>query len=310
MVEQEGIVVKSTGSWHNVKTGSGMVSCKAAGRLKTHDIKATNPVTVGDWVTFRLEKEENVGIITAIKPRKNYIIRKSTKLSKQYHLMAANIDQALLVISLINPRTPLEFIDRYLLTTEAYQIETKIILNKVDLLTDEKLKQQYEQIKSLYSDIGYECLGMSAAKGDNLDILIDLLKNKISLFSGNSGVGKSTIINAIDPELNLKVEDISKSHKTGKHTTTFSELFPLSIGGYIIDTPGIRGFGIIDVEKNEVGMYFKEIFKASEQCQFHNCTHTHEPNCHVKELVSRNKIAESRYKSYLNIFYDENEKYR
>jgi ribosome biogenesis GTPase len=309
-VDQEGLVVKTTGSWHSVKNKDGIIQCKAAGKLKTHGIKATNPITVGDQVAFRWDNENDVGLITAIRPRRNYIIRKSIKLSKQYHLIAANIDQALLIVSTMDPKTPREFIDRYLLTTEAYEIETKIIFNKTDLPEKEKDIRELENIKNLYGHIGYECISVSALEGTNMDMLKNLFKNRLSLLSGNSGVGKSTILNKIDPTLNLKVTEISKFHKTGKHTTTFSELFELKSGGYVIDTPGIRGFGLIDIEKNEVGMYFKEIFKASAHCSYHNCSHTHEPDCYVKQLVAENEIAESRYKSYLNIFNDENEKYR
>jgi ribosome biogenesis GTPase len=310
-LELSGVITKSTGSWHFVKTEMhGIVPCKAAGKLRIKGIKATNPVTVGDQVFFDFKENENNGFITQIVPRENYIIRKSIKLSKQHHLIAANIDQSVLVVCTKMPETPLEFIDRFLLSAEAYFIPSILVFNKTDLLTKEDDKLFRKNVIHIYESIGYSCIEVSAKTGYQMDRLKELLENKRSLISGNSGVGKSSLINAIDENLDLKTGEISDVHETGKHITTYSEMYNLAFGGEIIDTPGIRGFGIIDIDKNEVGLYFKEIFHTSKNCKYTNCTHIHEPGCAVIEAAEAGKISFSRYKSYVNIFYDDNEKYR
>jgi ribosome biogenesis GTPase len=306
---QKGLVIKTTGSWHSVKYDSKVINCKIKGNYRLKGIKTTNPVAVGDIVDFNIERNGEIGLITRIHERKNYIIRRSINLSKEAHLLAANIDQAFLVITIYKPETSLEFIDRFLVTAEAYHIVTILVINKIDIY--DKVKLEYmKQVKHIYSSIGYECIETSALNQMNIHILKDKMKDKINLLAGNSGVGKSAIINCIDPELNLKITDISNFHETGKHTTTFSEMFALEFGGYIIDTPGIKGFGIIDFEKQETGLFFPEIFKISAGCQFYNCSHTHEPKCAVKHAVETGLISASRYRSYVNIFYDQNEKYR
>ncbi|MFO7656584.1 MAG: ribosome small subunit-dependent GTPase A [Bacteroidales bacterium] len=306
---ETGLIIKTTGSLHTVKSGRSTFNCKIKGNYRIKGIKTTNPVTVGDMVDFYQENPGETGWITHIHERKNYIIRRSINLSKEAHLLAANIDQAFLITSLTMPETPLEFIDRFLITAEAYHIITKLIFNKIDLY--DKVKLEYlNQLETMYSRIGYECIETSAYTGVNIERLKQAMQNKTTLVAGNSGVGKSTLINCIDPKLNLKIDAISEYHKTGKHTTTFSEMFELEQGGYIIDTPGIKGFGIIDFEQQEVGHFFPEIFKMSEKCQFYNCTHTHEPNCAVRKAVEEQKIASSRYRSYTNILFDNNNKYR
>lgn len=306
---QEGLIIKTTGSWHRVQYGSKVVNCKIRGNYRLKGIKTTNPVAVGDIVEFDIESSSEIGIITRIKERKNYIIRRSINLSREAHLLAANIDQAFLVVTLTRPETSLEFVDRFLITAEAYHIVTILVINKIDLYDEVKLKD-LKRIQEIYSSIGYECIETSAVKQTNINALKDKMKDKINLVAGNSGVGKSALINCISPDLNLKVNDISDYHETGKHTTTFSEMFALEFGGYIIDTPGIKGFGIIDFEKQEPGLFFPEIFKISADCQFYNCSHTHEPKCAVKKGVETGLISASRYRSYVNILYDQNEKYR
>ncbi len=304
-----GLIVKTTGSIHTVKYETEFINCKIKGNYRLKDIKTTNPVTVGDIVDFYQEESGKLGLITRIHERRNYIIRKSINLSKEAHLLAANIDQAFLIITLAFPETRLEFIDRFLITAEAYHIVTKLIINKLDLYN--KVKLEYLQhVKNIYSAIGYECIEISALSGTNIDRLVVMMKDKINLIAGNSGVGKSTLINFIEPKLNLKVDEISDYHKTGKHTTTFSEMFEMDFGGYLIDTPGIKGFGIIDFDRQEVGHFFPEIFKASANCQYYNCSHTHEPNCAVKKAVGEGSIADSRYRSYMHILNDKNQKYR
>jgi ribosome biogenesis GTPase len=306
---QEGLVIKSTGSWHSVKYGSKIVNCKIKGNYRLKGLKTTNPVAVGDIVEFNTESNSDIGIITRISKRKNYIIRRSINLSREAQLLAANIDQAFLVVTLIKPETSLEFIDRFLVTAEAYHIDTILVINKLDLYNEVLLKS-LEKTKNIYASIGYDCIETSALKQTNIKALTEKMKNKINLMAGNSGVGKSALINCINPKLNLKVNDISDYHEAGKHTTTFSEMFALDSGGYIIDTPGIKGFGIIDFEKQETGLFFPEIFKVSADCQFYNCTHTHEPKCAVKKGVETGLISPSRYRSYVHIFHDQNEKYR
>ncbi|MDP4188442.1 MAG: ribosome small subunit-dependent GTPase A [Bacteroidota bacterium] len=307
----KGLVIKSTGSWIEVKDDETkqIISCKIKGKFRIKGIKNTNPVTVGDRVGFEYSPSEKSGIINEIEERKNYIIRRSSNLSKQAQIIAANIDQALLIVTLTCPETNIEFIDRFLVTAEAYNIPVKLIFNKIDLYSEE-LKEYHKALKLIYENIGYPCYELSVTENINVDRVHDLLLNKISLLAGNSGVGKSSLINAVDPDLHLKVAEISEAHLSGKHTTTYSEMFELTEGGYIIDTPGIKGFGVIDLKKEELYHYFPEFFKLSEACQYYNCTHTHEPGCAVKEAMEKGIISPSRYRSYLSLFFEEENKYR
>ena len=305
-----GVVIKSTGSWYQVRTEDHQqFQCRIRGKFRIKGIKSTNPITVGDHVDFELEKHTNTGIIGHIHARKNYIIRKSVNLSKQTHIIAANIDQAFLLITLDHPSTYPSFIDRFLATTEAYDIETILLFNKIDLY-DEKLNIQKNNLSKIYTNIGYQCIDISVTERININKVEHLMMNKVSLFSGHSGVGKSSLINAIDSDLNLKIKEISSQHKQGQHTTTFAEMFPLPFGGYIIDTPGIKGFGVVDFEQNEVGDFFREFFALKHQCKFNNCLHVNEPNCAIKEAIEKDEIAPSRYKSYLQILAGEDENYR
>ncbi|MGM0503003.1 MAG: ribosome small subunit-dependent GTPase A [Bacteroidota bacterium] len=306
-----GLVIKSTGSWYSVKdtqTGE-VISCAIRGRFRIEGIKSTNPVAVGDFVKYNFPANAETGIIHQILDRKNYIVRKSTNLSKQTHILAANIDQAILMVTLKNPVTYSIFIDRFLITAEAYEIPAKLVFNKIDLYNDSEKQTLNETIKA-YETAGYECIQTSVSQKINIHAIESLLKNKITLIAGNSGVGKSSLINLIDPELHLKSSEISNYHKSGKHTTTFAEMFDLSIGGSIIDTPGIKGFGLHDIEKEELFHYFPEIFNASKDCKFYNCTHVHEPGCAVKKAVEENKIHPMRYNNYLNILFDQETKHR
>lgn len=304
----EGRVLKSTGSWYTVLAENGdLVQCKVRGKLRLKSIKTTNPITVGDLVEFELE-DESLGVITAVVPRKNYIIRKSSNLSREAHIIAANIDQAVLMVTVEFPETHLVFIDRYLATAEAYQIPAVLVFNKIDLLKDD-FKEKLDYYLSIYSSL-YPCYQTSVYTGEGVEEVSQLLQGRISLISGNSGVGKSSLINRIEPSLNLKTSDISHYHLKGKHTTTFSEMFPLSKGGFIIDTPGIKGFGLVDMYKEEIYHFFPEIFEVSHNCQFPNCTHDHEPGCAVKKAVDDGLIHASRYYNYLTILYDEENKYR
>ncbi|HET9570859.1 MAG TPA: ribosome small subunit-dependent GTPase A [Bacteroidales bacterium] len=306
----KGLVVKNTGSSYLVKTDEGVaVECIIKGNFRIKGLRSTNPVAVGDRVILGEQTGETV-YITEIEDRKNYIVRKPTNLSKQLHILAANIDLALLLVTIKSPTTNTTFIDRFLATSEAYRIPAHILINKVDLYNEEDLEYM-EALIQLYTTIGYTCTVISAKKNIGIEQLSNLMQGKISLLSGNSGVGKSTLINAIDPLFNARIGDISASHHKGMHTTTFSEMFELSNGGYLIDTPGIKGFGTFDMKPEEVGHYFKEIFATSQNCRFNNCTHTHEPGCAVLKAVSEHHISESRYTSYLSILNDEEEgKYR
>ncbi len=307
---EHGLVIKNTGSWYVVKTDEGeSVKCKIKGNFRLKGIRSTNPVAVGDRVMIETNKE-GTAFITQIEPRENYIIRKSSNLSKESHILAANIDQALLIITVSNPTTNTIFIDRFLATAEAYRIPVKIVINKTDCYNDDD-REYMEALILLYETIGYECFKVSALTGEGIGDIKALLQGKISLVSGNSGVGKSTLINTILPGLHLKTGNVSASHHKGMHTTTFSEMFPLPDGGYIIDTPGIKGFGTIDFETEEVAHFFPEIFKVSHDCRFNNCTHRHEPGCAVLAAVEQHLISESRYASYLSIIEDSTEgKYR
>ncbi len=306
----KGVVIKSTGSWYIVRTDDDKIyECRIRGKFRMSGIKSTNPVTVGDIVDFELEKNSNNGIINKIHDRKNYIIRKSVNLSKQTHIIAANIDQVFLLVTLENPRTYTPFIDRFLATAEAYSIPAIIIFNKIDIY-DKKLAEQKQQLEKIYRAIGYECLDVSAIEKINIGKLKIMMKDRVSMFSGHSGVGKSTLINSIAPGLNLKTSEISVQHKQGQHTTTFAEMFSLPFGGYIIDTPGIKGFGVVDFEKDEIGDFFPEFFALKQHCKFNNCLHVNEPDCAIKSAVEKDEIAKSRYNSYLQLLEDEQENYR
>lgn len=309
---KQGLVIKSTGSWFTVESEDGeLFECKIKGKFRIKDIKSTNPVAVGDRVQFSVQsasKEKNIGLITSISERKNYIIRRSQNLSKQSHIIAANIDQAVLVVTLYYPVTTTTFIDRYLASAEAYRIPVLIVFNKTDRLNQEQLIER-NFLFDVYTKIGYQCISTSAKTLNGLDNLKEAIKNKINVFNGHSGVGKSTLINILEPGLKLKTMDISDFHNTGKHTTTYSTLYKISFGGYIIDTPGIKAFGMLEMEPWEISHYFPEIFKFSADCQYNNCSHTHEPGCAVKVAVEKNLIAQSRFISYLGLL-ETDEKYR
>ncbi len=307
-----GIVTKSTGSWYWVRTQDHQqYQCRIRGKFRLKGIKSTNPVTVGDHVDFKLEENTNNGIITNIHQRKNYIVRKSVNLSKQTHIIASNIDLAFLMVTVANPPTFTSFIDRFLATAEAYDIEVILLFNKMDL-NDEKLSKIKDNLINIYTNIGYNCLEISATEKINIQKVKELMIGKVSMFSGHSGVGKSTLINAIAPNLKLKTAEISLQHKQGQHTTTFAEMFTIETEpeSYIIDTPGIKGFGVVDFETNEIGDYFREFFKLKPNCKFNNCLHVNEPDCAVKKALDNNLIANSRYKSYLQLLHGEDENYR
>ena len=312
---KKGIVIKSTGSWYTVKTEDGnLIESRIKGNLRLKGIRSTNPIAVGDNVEIVETKEDNaigsqvVGLIHKIETRKNYIIRKSPNLSKESHIIAANIDQAFLIVTIQFPVTTTTFIDRFLVSAEAYRIPCHLIFNKIDLYDDEQTATMNTLIK-IYQSAGYKCLKISAKEKQGIDELKQIMSNKISVFSGHSGVGKSTIINTLQANIVLKTGNISDAHFSGKHTTTNSEMFELDFGGFIIDTPGIKGFGVLEMEKEEISHYFPEIFRLLNECQFYNCTHTHEPNCAVKKSVEEGEIATSRYNSYLGLLENE-EKYR
>lgn len=307
-----GRVYKSTGSWYTVKTQQGTVyQCRIKGKFRLKEIKSTNPIAVGDIVDFELEttNDDISGVIHKIHNRTNYIVRKSVNLSKQTHIISANIDQVFLMITIDNPPTFTTFIDRFLVTAEAYSIQTILLFNKIDSYAKETL-DEVKYMAHIYRNIGYTCIGISAKTGKNIDKVKALMQDKVSMFSGHSGVGKSTLVNAIEPNLNLKTNVISTQHMQGQHTTTFAEMFDTSFGAKIIDTPGIKGFGVVDMDKEEVGDYFPEIFQLKQYCKFNNCLHLKEPNCAVKNALDEDKIASSRYRSYLQILEGEEENYR
>ena len=310
MSDTEGLVIKNTGSWYTVLTdGGNTIDCKIKGNFRLKGIRSTNPVAVGDRVEI-VRNHEGTAFITNICDRRNYIIRKSSNLSKQSHIIAANVDQAFLIVTVKYPETSTTFIDRFLASAEAYSVPVTLVFNKVDLLQDDE-RRYLDMMVTLYETVGYDCLKVSSETKEGMDRLLPLLKDKITLFSGNSGVGKSTMLNFIVPGAELRTAEISDAHNTGMHTTTFSEMLPLTDGGWVIDTPGIKGFGTFNMEPEEICGYFKEIFKFSKGCRFNNCTHTHEPGCAVRKAVEEHYIAESRYVSYLSMLEDKEEgKYR
>ena len=307
-----GLVYKSTGSWYTVKSLQGdFMECRIKGKFRLKGIKSTNPIAVGDMVDYDLDENSDVvtGTITNIHERKNYIVRKSVNLSHQMHIIASNLDYVILLITINNPPTTTNFIDRFLVTAEAYGIETILVFNKIDTYTetmlDEQLFMQY-----IYQKIGYKCLKVSSTEGKGIDELKDLMIGKVTMFSGHSGVGKSTLVNAMEPGLHLKTKVISEQSKQGQHTTTFAEMYDLSFGAQIIDTPGIKGFGIVDMEPGEISGYFPEFFKLKDQCKFNNCLHKDEPKCAIKEALEKDEISYSRYNSYLKILDGDEETYR
>ncbi len=300
------MVVRATGSWFDVLRGGEIYSCRIRGRLRLRGVRSTSPVVVGDVVTCERE-EQGSYVICDVAPRRNYIIRRASNLSKESHIIASNIDRAMIVVTLFAPETATEFIDRFLVTCEAYKIPATILLAKIDLARQHP--EAIEEFRAIYESAGYEVVEISATEGIGIERVEELLHNKTTLISGNSGVGKSTLIKAIEPDIEIRTGEISQSHHKGKHTTTFSTIYPLSKGGYIIDTPGIKGFGLLDIEDDELWHYYPEMLKQGEECQFYNCTHTHEPRCAVRAAVERGEIAFSRYESYLKIL-DEDEKYR
>jgi len=306
----KGIVTKSTGSWYTIYDENGdRLDCRLKGKFRIKGIKSTNPVAVGDHVNFEYEDGKETGVINEIFDRKNYIIRKSVNLSKQTHIIAANIDVAFLLITIDNPPTFTGFIDRFLATAEAYNIKTVLLFNKLDIYSDDEL-EKLAMLDAIYTDIGYQCIAISAIKNIGVDEVHELMKGKTTMFSGHSGVGKTTLINAIEPALKLKTKEVSKQRKQGMHTTTFAEMFELSFGGFIIDTPGIKGFGVVDFEPEEITDYFPEFFALKSQCKFNNCMHINEPKCAIKEAIENDEIAVSRYNSYLQMVEGDEEHYR
>ncbi len=307
-----GIVYKSTGSWYTVKADNNQLyDCRIKGKFRMKGIKSTNPIAVGDVVDFQIDETSDAitGSIHHIHDRKNYIVRKSVNLSKQTHIIASNIDIVFLIVTINNPITTTSFIDRFLVTAEAYHIKAVLLFNKIDTF-DEAMSDEQLFLQHVYTQIGYDCLRVSAKNGKGLDQLKEMMRYKVCMFSGHSGVGKSTLVNALEPTLNLKTKEISDLHQQGQHTTTFAEMFDLTFGSKIIDTPGIRGFGIVDMEKQEIKGYFPEFFKLEDQCKFNNCLHKEEPNCAIKKALEEDKIAWSRYKSYLQILEGDEEQYR
>jgi ribosome biogenesis GTPase len=308
----KGTVYKSTGSWYTVKDEAGHFhECRIKGKFRIQGIKSTNPIAVGDQVLFDLETlgDETVGLIHEILERRNYVVRKSVNLSKQTHIIAANIDLVFLMITMENPKTYTTFIDRFLATTEAYEVPCVLLFNKTDLYGPDMLDET-KYLAALYREIGYTCLGISAKKGKNVEKVRDLMKGKTCMFAGHSGVGKSTLINRIAPELDLKTAEISEQHRQGQHTTTFAQMYDLSFGARIIDTPGIKGFGLVDMEKEEIGDYFPEFFALKSECKFNNCLHLDEPHCAIKEALEEDRISWSRYRSYQQMVTGEEDTYR
>jgi ribosome biogenesis GTPase / thiamine phosphate phosphatase len=307
---EKGIVLKSTGSRYRILSDDGkIIECSIKGKLRIRELRTTNPIAVGDNVLFEFEGKSNSGIITEVLDRSNYILRKASNLSKHSQIIAANVDQAFLMITIILPETPVEFIDRFLITAEAYRIPAKIIINKTDLYGDKELEKM-KYLEAMYGQVGYESVLVSVKEMTGLDRIKSMMKDKITLVSGNSGVGKTTLLNTFNPALNLKTGRISDYHKQGKHITTFPEMHQMPFGGFVIDTPGIRGFGVVDMEKNEIYHFFREIFRVSRDCKFNNCLHLDEPGCAVRTAVEKGEIDFLRYRSYLNIMEGDDRKYR
>ncbi|MEO8516575.1 MAG: ribosome small subunit-dependent GTPase A [Flavobacterium sp.] len=307
-----GTVYKSTGSWYTIKTEKGdFLECRIKGKFRMKGIKSTNPIAVGDIVDYELEETADVttGVISNIHERKNYIVRKSVNLSHQMHIIASNVDYVFLLITINNPPTTTSFIDRFLVTAEAYGIETILVFNKIDTYDDAMLDEQL-YLQYIYQQIGYKCMRVSSTEDKGVEELKEMMIGKVSMFSGHSGVGKSTLVNAMEPSLHLKTKTISEQSKQGQHTTTFAEMYDLSFGAHIIDTPGIKGFGVVDMEKDEISGYFPEFFKLKDQCKFNNCLHKDEPKCAVKEALEKDEISWSRYNSYLKILEGDDESYR
>lgn len=305
-----GIVIKTTGSWHTIMTDSGLeIPCTIKGKFRLKGIRLTNPVAVGDLVDVQWDEDQDFGVIKTIHPRRNYIIRKSINLAREAHILAANIDQAILVVSLRNPTTQSMFIDRFMVTAEAYKIPAVLVFNKLDIYTDKDFETMASWTED-YTAAGYPCHHISLEKTVGLESLVSIMSDKINLLSGNSGVGKSSFINYLIPGAGLKTGEISEMHKSGKHTTTYPEMLTLPDGGFVIDTPGIKGFGTIEIEKEELYHFFPEIFKVSDQCKYHNCTHSHEPDCAVIKAVKEGELSYMRYYNYLTMYSDDDEKYR
>jgi ribosome biogenesis GTPase / thiamine phosphate phosphatase len=307
---EKGVVLKSTGSHYKVLGEDGLISdCSVKGKLRIKELRNTNPIAVGDRVIFEIDGKTGSSVISEVLDRSNYILRKASNLSRHSQIIAANIDQVFLMVTIVQPETPVEFIDRFLITAEAYRVPALIIINKTDLYSADEIEKM-EYLESMYGKIGYDCIRLSLYNNTGLETLHDLMKEKISLVSGYSGVGKSTLLNTLNPSLNLKTEAISDYHKQGKHITTFPEMHEMPFGGFVIDTPGIRGFGVVDMERNEIYHFFREIFIASKECRFYNCLHLDEPGCAVREAVEKGEIDFLRYRSYLNIMDGDNRKYR
>jgi ribosome biogenesis GTPase len=307
-----GTVYKSTGSWYTIKSDQGdFIECRMKGKFRIKGIKSTNPIAVGDHVDYELEESSDVvtGTIHKIHDRKNYIVRKSVNLSHQMHIIASNIDRVFLLVTINNPPTTFNFIDRFLITAEAYGIETVLVFNKIDTFDEATLDEQL-YMQHVYEEIGYQCLRVSATTNKGIDALKELMIDKVTMFSGHSGVGKSTLVNAMEPSLLLKTKNISEASKQGQHTTTFAEMYDLSFNARIIDTPGIKGFGMVDMEPAEISGYFPEFFKLKDQCKFNNCLHKEEPHCAIKKALEKDEIAWSRYNSYLKILEGDDENYR
>lgn len=304
MEEHKGLVVKSTGSWYEIEKPNGRrINARLKGKFRLQGIKSTNPVAVGDWIRYHMEGDD--GVIHTIEDRRNYIVRRSINLSKQVQIIAANVDQLFLVITINSPPTTLGFVDRFLAGAEAYRIPTVLVYNKIDLYETEKQVEELERWKRIYDSAGYEQLELSAERAIGIDPLIEKMKGKTSIFSGHSGVGKSTLVNSLDDDFQLKTSEISDYHNTGKHTTTFAELFELPFGGKIIDTPGIKGFGTVDLDNEVLAHYFPEMRSRMEGCKFNNCVHINEPKCAIKEAVETGDIAQERYDNYLSIYRDD-----
>ncbi len=307
-----GLVYKSTGSWYTVKSDEGnFIECRIKGKFRIKGIKSTNPIAVGDVVDYEIDETSDAvtGTIFNIQERKNYIVRKSVNLSHQMHIIASNIDRVFLLITINNPPTTFNFIDRFLVTAEAYGIETILVFNKIDTFDEATLDEQL-YMQHVYQEIGYKCLRVSSTEMKGIEKLKDLMIDQVSMFSGHSGVGKSTLVNAMEPTLHLKTKTISEASKQGQHTTTFAEMYDLSFGARIIDTPGIKGFGVVDMEPGEISGYFPEFFKLKDQCKFNNCIHKDEPKCAVKDALEKDEIAWSRYNSYLKLLEGDDENYR